>query len=131
MIKQQTVSNDSQNTDVIQALIRNNFETVDRNSVNCVENVTNANVSVACDVETIDKLYNIHHPIENSSNILSNNIIRIKKDSVTVNDTLESSLRDWVKECKPKISHVNKLLGKLLKFPLGIGLPKTYETLLS
>lgn len=44
--------------------------------------------------------------------------------------TLESSLTEWVLNCRPNVSHVDKLLKVLNKFPLGENLPKTYETLM-
>lgn len=44
-------------------------------------------------------------------------------------NTLAHELREWALECHPKISHVDKLLNILNRYPLGNTLPKTYETL--
>lgn len=59
---------------------------------------------------------------------LENGVV-IHPISESENQSLEKTLKGWALECRPNISHVDKLLNVLKKFPLGNSLPRTYETL--
>lgn len=52
-------------------------------------------------------------------------------ESINDENSLQSIFKKWVIDCRPNVSHVDKLLKALNKHSIGITLPKTYETLMS
>lgn len=107
----------------------NNSNSTDSDSSSHDSAVSSENVSLNESENSIQINTSITH-YQNSKELVPATEIEKSVDGGEQNlPTFENALKEWVLECQPNVSHVDKLLKIMNNYPTIGSLPKTYETL--